>query len=102
MIIPKLALVAGATRRLRRLARLRVDRVEGQIFMNYTNLAVVAFEQFLKRRLDGLAKGTLEVFELDDGDRRLLRSAHRRAGHRNLGAKHGRRFEISDNLGAGA
>ena len=67
VILPELALIAGAVRGLAGLERLRVDLRQREILPDDAHLVAVGFAQTLERRLDTLAERTLEVLELDEG-----------------------------------
>src|SRR5262245_6366422 len=67
--------------------------------MNQLNFAVIPRKKLIKGRLNLLAKRTLKILELNDRNRRLLRTLERLASYGELGAKNRRRFQVSDDFG---
>ena len=89
MVLPELALVGGAERRLGGLRRVRVE-AERELPVHQPHLARVAAHHLLHRVVRRAAVRALEVGELHDGDRRVLGPARRALGRHLRSAAAGR------------
>src|SRR5438067_8891734 len=72
--LPELALVLGASRRLRRLLRVGMEG-EREVAEDQPHLAVIVLHQLLDGGKDAAAERALEVAELDDGHGGVVRAA---------------------------
>src|SRR5262249_1842865 len=96
------SLLTGTSCRLGRLPSPRMKAVQRKILMNQLNFAVILRKKLIKGRLNFLAKWTLKILELDDRNRRLLRTSERLASYGELGAENRPGFQVSDDFGFGA
>src|SRR5262245_49426641 len=69
MIFPELSLFAGAAARLCRVLCLRVQRTQWEVPVGEFDLSLVFCEQACQDSFGLLAIGTLEIGELNDGNR---------------------------------
>jgi len=75
MVLPELALLIGALGCLGRLLRPGVDAAQGKVSIDEPDLALVrGLDLILRFVTETLAEWSLEVAEVDDRDRRVLRA----------------------------
>ena len=98
MILPELALVLGAPRRLGRASRLGMKALEREVAEQVSDLPRIPLEDLLERRLRSLAVRALKVGELHERHSRLCRTPEWRPLGRHGHADDRGRLETDQNL----